>query len=110
MPLVNIVIRNIPNSPRYQVAANRVRLKGHSSRKRGRGARALPSPGFRDYRGRKCYAGGEYQDLPLDKAARFSMYLTPTEFNPDTPCKKLYYDYVGITEDGKKLRVRAGAE
>jgi hypothetical protein len=107
MKPVNIVVRNIPNSAPKHVAANRIRLKGHTSRKRGRGARVCPR-GFRDYRGRMCYQGGEYQDLPLDKAARFSMYLAPTDYHPETPNKKLYYDYVGMTEDGTKLRVRAG--
>ena len=107
--LVRIAIYNIPNTLSNQEAANRVRYPGHTSRKCGRGARALPRPFFWRDTGNIGYQGGEYQDLPLTKASRFNMYLSPTQFSSDTPNDFTRYDYVGVTEDGAKLRVRARA-
>lgn len=99
--MVHVVIRNIPNSEPKLEAAKKLRIPGHTMRKRGRGARAAP-PAFRDRWGYKRREGGEYQDLPMEKASRFNAYISPTRglWKP-----WMYFDYVGVTEDGR-LRVR----
>ena len=107
IPAVWCVVRNIPNHDRAHAAANRLRHYGIDTRKRGRGARKRPS-GYRDYRGYQCYAGGEYQDLPVFKngepySGYFSMYCTSRELWKMKRPPYLYFDYVGITDDGKLI-------
>ncbi len=96
------VIRNIPNSkPKHEIA-NQLRMKGLHTRKRGRGARQKPLSYWIGCDGWKYRSGGEYQDLPIEKAARFSMYFDDSK-GIDYP--RLYFDYVGV-RDGKMV-VRA---
>lgn len=100
------VVRGIPNSDRGHSAANRLRSPGFTTRKRGRGARRNPGNGWYhpDY-GHMPASGGEYQDLPIERAARFSMYVATSGYTwPRTP-NDFYYQFAGFTESGK-LRVR----
>jgi|SRR5210317_70143 len=69
------VIKNIPNSKKAHDIVDQLRGKGVRTRKRGRGARKNPgNAGWGRY-GYIPASGGEYQDLPMFKAARFSMYF-----------------------------------
>ena len=96
---LSCVIRNIPNSEPKNLIANGLRMTGVHTRKRGRGARARPY-GYTNHLGYRCYAGGEYQDLPIHKAARFSMYFDAHYIYP-----RMHFDYVGIADNGK-MRIR----
>ena len=100
---INCVIRNIPNSPHKNVAANRLRMTGVHTSKRGRGARALPYAHIPASALSYERTGGEYQDLPIEKAARFSMYFFPAKFHPDNPDRRQYFDYRGVTPEGKMI-------
>lgn len=105
---INCVIRNIPNSIPKNIVANGLRMAGVHTRKRGRGARALPYAHIpASELSFSTRAGGEYQDLPIEKAARFSMYFDPAQFHPDNPNYRLYFDYVRVTDAGKMV-IRAG--
>ncbi len=95
---INCVIRNIPNNLYGELSSNALRLRGVHTRKRGRGARATPY---------NRIAGGEWQDLPMDKAVRFSMYFYPAKFSPLNNRNKMYFDYVGVTANCKMI-IRAG--
>ena len=99
MNTIDCVIRNIPNTGANLIRANKITRPGLVTRKRGRGARAHPACGW----------GGEYQDLPLSKAPRFSYYLQSP--SPDRySVERLYFDYAGHDKVTGKMRVRAGAK
>ncbi len=99
------VVRGIPTSERGHAAADRLRKPGYHTRKRGRGARANPGNAFRGDWGYQPAWGGEYQDLPIDKAARFSMYVVTRDHTFPRSITYHHFQYAGIHPDGR-LRVR----